>query len=211
MMKKMLLFPVVMLLVVVASCGGGKRDAAYYAAKVDSLQKAEQLRLLRQQSGLPADPVEAFFDTLQSCPLPVQTAGGNIGRLAHFTPLPKSLNSVFGYPADAPLEVCRLPRCHGHRVVMVAEQQDSLPPVLYLYTLDEQLEPIDQLCLYEQKAEERDEELVMSFNDYYITSSYEITLMFAYLRQESDYPHYESTRRYVITRAGSFEEVVVEL
>ena len=210
-MKKMLLFPAVMLLVVIASCGGGKRDAAYYAAKVDSLQKAEQLRLLRQQAGLPADPAEAFFDTLQSCPLPVQTAGGNIGKLGHFTPLPKGLNTVFGYPADVPLEVCRMPRCHGLRVVMLAEQQDSLPPVLYLYTLDDRLEPIDQLCLYEQKAEERYEEIVVSFNDYYITSSYEITLMFAYLRQESDYPHYESTRRYIITPAGSFEEVIVEM
>ena len=211
MMKKMLLFPVVILLLLVASCGGNKRDAAYLAAKVDSLQKAEQLRQLRLQSGLSADPAEAFFDTLQMCPLPVQTAGGNIDKLGHFTPLPQTLNTVFGYPIDVPLEVCRLPRNHQHRVIMLAEKQDSLPPVLFLYTLDDQLEPIDQLCIYEQKAEERGENLVMVFNDYYITSNFEITLMFAYLKQDSDYPHFEATRRYTITKAGTFEEVIIDL
>ena len=211
MKKLMLIVTSSLLLLFVASCGGNKRDAAYYAAKVDSLQKAEQLRQLRLQSGLSADPAEAFFDTLQLCPLPIQTAGGNIDKIGHFTSLPQTLNTVFGYPIDVPLKVCRLPRNHQHRVIMLAEAQDSLPPVLYIYTLDNQLEPIDQLCIYEQKAEERGDNLVMRFNDYYITSTFEITLMYAYLKQDSDYPHYDTTRRYMITKAGTFEEVVIDL
>ena len=35
--------------------------------------------------------------------------------------------------------------------------------------------------------------------------------MFAFIRQDSDYPRLESTRRYIISGDGHFEEVVIDL
>lgn len=212
-MRRIVGYMVLLAVVMAVGCGGKKHDAAYYEAKIDSLRKAEQMKQLRkikQEAGIYDDPVEQFFDTLHVRPLPIQSAGANIGRLAHFTTLPKSLVSRFGYPLDVPLKMVPLPHCHSYRVVMLAEGPDSIAPLLSLVTLNASYEPIDQLVIYEQKAEERDDNVVLKFNDYYITSDYEITLMFAYLREESTNPILESTRRYVINGDGYFDEVVVD-
>jgi len=212
-MRRIAFFILLSAAVMVAGCGGKKHDPAYYEAKIDSLRKAEQMKQLRkikQEAGIYDDPVEQFFDTLHVRPLPIQSAGANIGRLAHFSTLPKSLVSRFGYPLDVPLRMVPLPRWHNYRVVMLAEGPDSIAPLLSLVTLDASYQPIDQLVIYEQKAEERGDDMVMKFNDYYITSDYEITLMFAFLRKDSNNPILESTRRYVINGDGYFDEVVVD-
>lgn len=203
-----------MVVVMVVGCGGRKHDAAYYEGKIDSIRKAEQLEQLRKmkaEAGIYDDPVEQFFDTLHIRPLPIRSAGGNIGRLAHFASVPKSLASLLGYPAETPLKIVALPKSHGHRVVMLAEERDSIAPMLSLMTLNKVYEPIDELTIYEQKVEERGEEIGLAFNEYYITSKYEITLLFAFIRQDSKSPTLESTRRYVINDDGFFEEVVVDL
>ena len=211
MRRTIIIAAVLVVTIVVAACGGRRGDAAYYAAKIDSLRKAEQLQQLRTGAGLSGAPVEQFFDTLQLCPLPVRSVGGNIERLAHFVQVPRDIAMHMGYPEDVDLRVLRLPRYHGHRVVLLAQEQDSVPPTLFLHTLDDACQPLDQLCIYEQRAEERGDELVMVFNDYYITSDYHITLLFAYLKNDSDYPHQEGVRRYGITPDGHIEEEVVDL
>ena len=193
------------------ACGGKKHDMALYEARIDSLRKAEQLMQLKKTAGVYNDPVEAFFDTLQIRPLPIRSAGGNIGRLAHFTDVPKSLAYLWGYPVETPLKMIKLPKHNNFFVVMLAEQHDSLPPLLTLVTIGRNYELVDQLIVYEQKAEEHGDDFGLGYNDYYITSNYEVTLMFAFIRQDSDYPRLESTRRYIISGDGHFEEVVFDL
>lgn len=213
-MRRIVFFLVMVASILVVGCGGKKHDAAYYQTKIDSIHKADRLQKVRQfkeSSGVYDDPIEQFFDTLQYRPLPIRSAGANIGRLGHFTDIPKSLASRLGYPVETPLKVLALPRNHGHRVLMLAEGPDSIAPRVSLVTLDNAVEPIDQLPIYQQKAEERGDNLVLAFNEYYITSDYEVTLVFAFIRQDTTHPVFESTRRYVLNADGYFDEVIVDL
>lgn len=208
---KMLLPIFLVLWLLVTSCGGGKKDAAYYEQKIYSIRKAEQLKELRKTAGVFDEPIDVFFDTIQVRPLPIRSAGANIGKIGHFCELPPAVISTLGYPVETPLKLMKLPRANGFMVVMIAEQQDSVPPIVYLKTLDARYQTIDQLCIYEQKAEERGDDFGLVYNDYYITSDWEITLMYAFLRDGAEYPHVENTRRYVINADGYFEEVMIEL
>jgi hypothetical protein len=70
---------------------------------------------------------------------------------------------------------------------------------------------IDQLCIYEERAEDRATDFGKTMMDYYITSNWEITLMKYYLSNEATSPQLEETRRYVINKEGRFEEVIIEL
>ena len=203
-------FFLLLLGVLLAACGGKKHDAAFYEARIDSLRKAEQLKQLKQQAGIYDDPVDVFFDTLQVCPLPIQSAGGNISRLAHFTDVPKALSARWDFPVETPLKMIRLPKHGDVGVVMLAEVSDSLPPVLSLMTIDKNYELVDQLYIYERKGEERGDHFGTAYNDYYITSDYEVTLMYAFIPQGSKTPQLESTRRYVISDEGDFQEAIVE-
>ena len=45
--------------VVLLSCGGKKHDVAYYEQMVDSIRRAEQVKLLQHEAGIESDPVKA--------------------------------------------------------------------------------------------------------------------------------------------------------
>jgi hypothetical protein len=113
--------------------------------------------------------------------------------------------------SNAELQVMVMPRATGHEVVMLLEMQDSITPALYLYTMNRQHRTIDQLCVYEERAEDRHDDFGKTSMDYYITSNWEITLMKYYQSHEATSPVLEETRRYIINKEGKFEEVIIEL
>jgi hypothetical protein len=211
-MRKIAILTVSFMAMLIVSCGQKKKDAAYYEHMVDSIRKAEQVKELRRQAGISdVDPLEDFFLKLSLRSLPVQSEGRKWEKLGEFTKVPRTLNEHFGYLSAAELQVMSLPRAGRYQVVMLLEMQDSITPALYLYTLDHEHRNIDQLCIYEERAEDRATDFGRTMMDYYITSDWEITLMKYYLSNEATSPQLEETRRYVINKEGRFEEVIIEL
>ena len=212
-MKKVVLIATVVLAVAaVASCGGSRTKMADMEAKLDSIRKAESLQQMKRDAGIYDDPVEQFFDTLQLRTLPIRSAGDNLALLAHFTRVPHSVAAQLGYPVETPLRMAALPRAHGYFVGLLAEGSDSVPPVISLVVLDGQYQMLDELCIYEQKDEERGDDRGQVVNDYYITSDYEITVLTSFRKQgDRRLPHVEQSRRYVIARDGSFQETIIDI
>ncbi len=200
---------VALVTMLLTACGGKKSDMARYEAQIDSMRKAEQLKAMKQSAGVYDDPVEAFYDTLQLTPLPIQSAGDDIGALGHFTDLPLSVVSSLDYPIETPLRMLLLPRCHGFSVIVLAEGKKSDVPLLTLVTLSREWQPIDELTLYEEVGEERGDDYVTTYMDYFVDNHYNITVMNYYRYQGSDTPHLESTYYYFINDKGYFEEKVV--
>jgi len=202
----------VIAVLVMMSCGGKKRDAAYYMEMVDSIRKAEQVKEIHQKAGINQNPVESWFDTLQICTLPIRTAGADIWELGDFQAVPITINEHFGYDVSAKLKAMSLPTAYRRPVVLLAEMQDSITPRLYVFTMDKKYQPIDQLLIYEKKDLDRPDDFGKTFTEYYITSKYEITLLTYYQSHNIDVkPELLNSRRYVISREGKFEEVIIEL
>lgn len=211
-MRKIAVLTISLMVMLMTSCGQKKKDAAYYEMMVDSIRKAEQVKELRRQAGITdGDPLEEFFLKLSLRTLPLQSEGKKWQRLGEFTKVPRVLNDQFGYMSNTELQVMAMPRAAGHEVVMLLEMQDSITPALYLYTMNRQHRTIDQLCIYEETAEDRAADFGKTSMDYYITSNWEITLMKYYLSHEATSPELEETRRYIINKEGKFEEVIIEL
>ena len=203
-----LVFPLALTLL---SCGQRKRDAVFYEQMVDSIRKAEQLQEMKRQAGVYDDPVEAFFDTLQLRPLPIQSERSNFARIGSFGRVPMSVASLLGYPVDTRLKALLLPRYHGLHALLLEEQVDSITSNLYLYSLDRNYQPIDHLCLYEENDEDRAEDFGRQFMEYYITSGYEVTLLYFYESLRTHKTEAEQTRRFQLTDDGRFEEVVIQI
>ncbi len=211
-MKRSLLWIfVIPLALALLSCGQRKRDAVFYEQMVDSIRKAEQLTEMKRQAGVYDDPVQNFFDTLQLRPLPIQSERSNFAKIGHFGKVPLSLVSMLGYPVDTRLKALLLPRRHGLHALLLEEQLDSINSNLYLYSLDRDYKPIDHLCLYEERDEDRAEDFGRQFMDYYVTSEYEVTILYIFESMRTHKMETEQTRRFQLTEDGNFEEVVVEL
>lgn len=209
-MKKATGFTLLLLALLTLSCGNKKHDAAYYEQMVDSIRRAEQIKDIQKQSGIHENPVEAWFDTLRLRTLPIQTAGAEIERLGEFVSVPVPANEHFGYPADAHLKAMALPAIYHRQVILLCEMKDSITPALYLYTMDKQHQPIDMLCIYHQENVDRKSDDGMTYNEYYITSHYEITVMRYFTGHETTKPQLEEARRYTISKDGLFEEQPIE-
>ena len=201
-----------LIVMLMASCGQKKKDAAYYELMVDSIRKAEQVKEMQRKAGITdGDPLEEFFLGLSLRTLPLQSEGRKWERLGEFTKVPRVLNEHFGYLSNAELQVLSMPRAGRYPVIMLLELQDSITPTLFLYTMNGRHQMVDQLCIYEEKAEDRAADFGKTSMDYYITSNWEITLVKYYLSHEATSPELEETRRYVINKEGKFEEVIIEL
>ena len=103
-----------------------------------------------------------------------------------------------------------LTRPHGS-VQFTEEQLDSITSTLYLYTLETDGTPIDHLCLYEEKDEDRADDFGKLLMDYFITSSYEVTLLYYYESMTTHKTETEQSRCFHITADGRFEEIVIEI
>lgn len=197
----------------VTACGGRKRDAAYYEQMVDSIRKAEQLQDMRRKAGLEARPhrKEAWFDSLRLRTLPIRNAGDDLARLGDFAKVPSELNGNLGYAPTATLRAVLLPQNGRHKVLMVAEERDSVTSAIHLCTMDSRYLLTDQLCVYEQKVERRPDDIGVTYLEYFVTSRYEITLMlyFQSNKEEKD-AELLNVRRFVIDGDGRFQETVVE-
>lgn len=211
MKRSMLWILVIPLALTLFSCGQRKRDAVFYEQMVDSIRKAEQLQEMKRQAGVYDDPVEAFFDTLQLRPLPIQSERSNFARIGRFGRVPMSVASLLGYPVDTRLKALLLPRYHGLHALLLEEQVDSITSNLYLYSLDRSYQPIDHLCLYEENDEDRAEDFGRQFMEYYITSGYEVTILYFYESLRTHKTEAEQTRRYQLSPDGFFIEVVIQI
>ena len=172
------------------SCGNKKHDAAYYEQMVDSIRRAEQLLEIQKQSGIYDNPIEAWFDTLHLHTLPIQTAGADVDQIGNFVSVPLSANENFGYDDNANLKAMSLPSIHHRQVILLCEMQDSITPALYLYTMDKKHQ--------------------LAYDEYFITSRYEITVMHYFKGHEAVKPQLEEARRYTISKDGMFEEQPIE-
>lgn len=210
-MKKATGLTLLLLALLTLSCGNKKHDAAYYEQMIDSIRRAEQLKEIQKQTGIYENPIEAWFDTLRLHTLPIQTAGADIERIGDFAVVPVSANEYFGYPADAHLKAMALPSMHRRQVILLCEMQDSITPALYLYTMDKQHHPVDMLNIYHQETINRKNDQGMTYNEYYITSHYEITVIRYFKGHEDVKPQLEEARRYTISKDGMFEEQPIEM
>jgi hypothetical protein len=210
-MKRSMLWILIPLVLTLLSCGQRKRDAVFYEQMVDSIRKAEQLEEMKRQAGVYDDPVEAFFDTLQLRPLPINSERGDFDRIGHFGKVPPSVTSMLGYPVSTQLKALMLPKVHGHHALLLSEQLDSITSTLYLYTLDRDYQPIDHLCLYEERDEDRADDFGKLIMDYYVTSAYEVSLLYTYQSSTTHKTEEEQSRRFQLTADGRFEEVVIEI
>lgn len=211
-MRKIALLTVALLVILITSCRQRKHDAAYYEMMVDSIRKAEQVKQLQREAGISdEDPLEAFLQKLARRPLPMQSEGGHWSKIGSFTKLPRQLNDCFGYMSDAELSALSMPKAGRHEVVLLLEMQDSITPSLYLYTLDGRHRTVDQLCIYEERSEDRPTDFGKTKMEYFITSGWEITLFKYYQSHEATKPEMEQARRFVINKEGKFEEAIIEL
>ena len=207
-MKKATGLTLLLLALLTLSCGNKKHDLAYYEQMVDSIRRAEQVKEIQKQANIYENPIEAWFDTLRLHTLPIQTVGAYIERLGDFVAVPVPANEYFGYPADAHLKAMALPSMYRKQVILLCEMQDSITPALYLYTMNKKHQPIDMLNIYHQ---ETNEDHGMTYNEYFITSHYEITVMRYFKGHEAVKPQLEEARRYTISKDGMFEEQPIEL
>ena len=200
------------LMLLLASCGGRKHNAEYYMAMVDSIRKAEQVKEIQQKAGIYDDPVVAWFDTLRLRTLPIQSAGTDLSLLGGFVAVPMDVNEHFGYNVSAKLKAMKLPSAYRKEVILLAEMVDSITPRLQLYIMDKKHMPIDQMCIYEQKTENRENDFGKTYLEYFITTKYEITLIMYYQSHNKERkPELLNSRRYIINRDGMFEETIIEL
>lgn len=210
-MRKAALLTILICALAAVSCRQRSKEVAYYEHMIDSIRKAEQVKELQQRAGIYSQGAESFFDTLTLCPLPVQSSGNNYRRIGTFSAVPKFINEWFGYPATTQLRALRLPQAGRYNVILMAEMVDSITPALFLYTLDGRHRPVDQLCIYDEIEEDRSDGYGKSYIDYFITSRYEVTLLYYYKKRESETPELEDIRHYQISTDGSFEETFLEL
>ena len=207
-MKKATGLTLLLLALLTLSCGNKKHDLAYYEQMVDSIRRAEQVKEIQKQANIYENPIEAWFDTLRLHTLPIQTVGADIEILGNFVAVPVPANEYFGYPADAHLKAMALPSMYRKQVILLCEMQDSITPALYLYTMNKKHQPIDMLNIYHQETKE---DHGMTYNEYFITSHYEITVMRYFKGHEAVKPQIEEARRYTISKDGMFEEQPIEL
>jgi hypothetical protein len=207
-MKKATGLTLLLLALLTLSCGNKKHDLAYYEQMVDSIRRAEQVKEIQKQANIYENPIEAWFDTLRLHTLPIQTVGADIEILGNFVAVPVPANEYFGYPADAHLKAMALPSMYRKQVILLCEMQYSITPALYLYTMNKKHQPIDMLNIYHQ---ETNEDHGMTYNEYFITSHYEITIMRYFKGHEAVKPQLEEARRYTISKDGMFEEQPIEL
>ena len=210
-MKRSMLWILIPLVLALLSCGQHKRDAVFYEQMVDSIRKAEQLQEMKRQAGVYDDPVEVFFDTLQLRPLPIQSERGDFDKIGRFGKVPPSVTSMLGFPVSTKLKALMLPKVHGLRAMLLSEQLDSITSTLYLYTLDRDYQPIDHLCLYEERDEDRADDFGKLLMDYYVTSAFEVSLLYTYQSSTTQKTEAEQSRRFQLTADGRFNEVVVEI
>lgn len=210
-MRRTAVWMLLLLVLLTMSCGNRKHDVAYYEQMVDSIRRAEQVKDIQQMAGIYDNPIEAWFDTLRLHTLPIQSAAGDVERIGDFVMVPLSVNENFGYPSSAHLKAMALPSMNQRQVILLCEMQDSITPALYLYTMDKTHHPLDMLCIYHQEKVNGEIDEGLEYDEYFITSHYEITVMRYFQEDLETKPQLESARRYTINKAGMFEEQPIEM
>lgn len=209
-MRRTAVWTLLLLVLLTMSCGNRKHDVAYYEQMVDSIRRAEQVKDIQQKAGIYDNPIEAWFDTLHFHTLPIQSAAGDVDRIGEFVSVPLSVNGNFGYPSSAHLKAMTLPSANHRQVILLCEMQDSITPALFLFTMDKTHHPIDMLCIYHQEKVNGEIDEGLAYDEYFITSHYEITVMRYFQENEAAKPQLEGACRYIINKEGMFEEQPIE-
>jgi len=208
-MRKLTIILSLMAVVLLSYSCGNRKNAADYDQMIDSIRKAEvAAELLKPNEG---DPVIAFFDTLGIKSIPMKYDVSFVEYLPQMKKVPSVFNSRFDYESNVELLAVKLPSYKNYHMMLLAEKLDSTTTTLYLCTMNQEYVLVDRLCIYEQKIENRNGNLGVMRQEYYVTSKYEVTLV-SYFRGEKDEEESETAAcRYVINKEGNFEETIVEL
>ena len=194
------------------SCRGPKRDAAYYEQMVDSIRRAEQVKMLHKQMGITYEsPADAFFDTLRVHTLPLQSAADSPLGDECFSPVPNVINDYFGYPPSASLRALQLPHIHHWQVVLLAETGSDEARTLYICVMDKRHRAVDMMCVEEgrQSRDPADRSGLLT-SEFYITSNYDITIVQSYREEDASEALTFQNRRFIIKQDGHFEETIIE-
>jgi hypothetical protein len=193
------------------SCRNGRRDAAYYEQMVDSIRKAEQVKEMQKQAAEGQSPSVSFFDTLRIHTLPIRSTGNEEISAISFSPVPDFVNELFGYAVDSHLHAVSLPPVHHHQVILLADQEPVDISSLHLFVMDKHHQPIDILCIYSPKSVSPKDDNGETYMEYFITSSYEITLIQYFKAFGTQKSQVVEARRYIINEDGHFEETLIEI
>ncbi len=196
---------------IVASCGRKKHDAQYYELMVDSIRKAEQVKELQRQAGMNdnSGSNDLLLDTLQMRSLPMQSTG-DIDRLTRtLVKMPSYANLMFGFEHSDTLSAVALPSHNHHKVFLVSLSNGDAKPSIFLFTMNKGNKPNDMLCVYEYREMERKNDSGHSFSEFFITNSYEITLLEYFTPNGSSGTELFQTRKYYISEEGKFLEMSI--
>ena len=155
-----------MIMVVVLSACGGGRNHSDLQYKLDSIRKLEQLEQLRLQ-GIQlesANPFQMVFDSLAIQPLPLRSSAEYVKYLPNFQSIPIEIFAMMGFEESV-----------NPRAITLPESVDTL----WLYSIDDDYQPVDKLLLYKPRQKSESDLNPGEETGFTITSDYMICT-FAY-------------------------------
>jgi hypothetical protein len=167
--------PVALLL---SACSGSRRPSeAELQRKVDSVERLENLRMLKLQGVNleEANPLQVFYDSLEIQSLPVSLNDIYLQNPSNFTIIPQTMAQLLGFEGTFCNRAVALPESVGTRLMLLLAQNDEEDRSLWLYSLGEDYLPVDKLQLYSSQLETQLAADGLSAN-FYITSDYQIGL-----------------------------------
>jgi len=174
------LTPCVIMVVVLSACGGGRNhsDLQY---KLDSIRKLEQLEQLRLQ-GIQlesANPFQMVFDSLAIQPLPLRSSAEYVKYLPNFQSIPIEIFAMMGFEESVNPRAITLPESVGARLMLLADGGTDGENTLWLYSIDDDYQPVDKLLLYKPRQKSESDLNPGEETGFTITSDYMICT-FAY-------------------------------
>ncbi len=168
-MSRCLLFLPLMFVLLASSCGNKRVENLQ--EKIDSLRTLEQLKELRRQSMQTGEqfdnPLQAFFDSLEVQVLPLYYVPETDELYSMFTYVPEGIKVYLNFESDNEVRAAALPRRGALRIILLAAFEYGEMMEMWLYSLDEDYFPIDQVCLYDA-ADDADECYFAITSDYRI-------------------------------------------
>ena len=141
--------------------------------KLDSIAKLENLEYLKLQ-GIDLeeyDPLKAFLDSLSLQTLPLRYSDDFVESLPRFTTVPDEVLYYWQIDSEYPSQAILLPETIGTKLLILATTIGKGVNLLWLYSLDEDNQPVDRLLLYIPQTAD---DIVQHIADFSITSDYTI-------------------------------------
>jgi hypothetical protein len=168
--------------VLAVGCGRRRPSVEELMVKVDSIKRAEQVEQLRRQvlGNSEASPLQVFYDSLNIQALPVSYSEDYVKYLPGFTPVPPDIKIFLQLEGKKEPKAMSLSDIQGERLLLLAADVADGQYELWLYSLDVNYYPVDQLMLYEpaKESETKIPQAVVRQQPYFsITSTGEINIV----------------------------------